>query len=115
MDIIIVLGVGVLVVGFCALFVAVVDMFRQDEIARAYAETGVPLTDAAPAPESPAQGPERAQPGECMRLDCHEPIAVVIHGWGVCLGHDPRAPFDQDITPESVIEAAREITRRAVA
>jgi hypothetical protein len=50
-----------------------------------------------------------------MVLDCHEPWEVLIHGWGVCRKHDPRAPFDQDITPESVIEAAREITRRAVA
>jgi hypothetical protein len=50
-----------------------------------------------------------------MRLDCHEPWEVLIHGWGVCRKHDPRAPFDQDITPESVIEAAREITREATA
>jgi hypothetical protein len=76
MDAIIVLGVGVLVVGFCALFVAVLDMFRQDEIARAYAETGVPTQDAAPAGESPAHLPARATTPAALRVhtceNCHK-------------------------------------------
>jgi hypothetical protein len=65
---IIVLAVGVFVLGLCMLFVYVVDMFRQDQIARAYAETGVPTTDAAPAPVPPARVPERATTPAALRV-----------------------------------------------
>jgi hypothetical protein len=67
---IVVLVVALFVVGIPAFVAYVVQAYREDQVARALRETGVSPTDAAPAPEPPAQGPERAR---------HTPEALRVH------------------------------------